>query len=193
MTSPDPTPKPKESWPLFVVAGLGFVPVAGILLGAIGASWGLVSSRPKAMLAALIGALGAMANIGFLVFMSFSMIGKEGGMGVARQHIAERDLLALVMALEKYHDKEHGYPAQLDDLPGHTGILKKVGLMDQSAGPLRAQREYTYRPSADGSSYDLFAVGPDGAVGTADDIRPVVPDSIKSHSGYRPAAAGAPK
>ncbi len=44
---------------------------------------------------------------------------------------------------------------------------------------------YDYRRSADGGSYDLFSVGADGIPGTADDLRPALPDSVLAHSGYR--------
>lgn len=189
-TIPTATPNPKPSWPLFALAALGFVPFAGILFGAIGLSWGLVSSRRRAMLAAMIAGGGALLNIVAVMVIGLSNIGSVGGLGTVRRQMAEREMLGLVVALEKYHDKEQAYPQALDELPGHTGVFRLVGLMDQSAGPLHQTREYTYRLSADGDSYDLFAVGPDGVMGTADDIRPALPDSIKTHSGFRPATSG---
>ena len=60
-------------------------------------------------------------------------------------------------------------------------------ICDHSQGLLRLPRLYEYHVSSDGSSYDLFAVGPDGVPHTAADVRPDLPDSASRHSGYRPA------
>jgi hypothetical protein len=53
----------KRSWPLFLLAGSSFLPGFGLFFGAVAATWGLVSDRPRAMLAAGVGATGALLNL----------------------------------------------------------------------------------------------------------------------------------
>ena len=194
MTAPAATPQ-TAVWPLFTVAALSFVPFIGIFFGCAGATWGLVSSRRYAIRAAMIAMAGGLLNIvGIMVFgyTSFNRSVASGGgeMTSIRQEMAKRDMLKIVFALEAYHTKEHSYPAALQSLPGHGGIFKLVGLVDQSSGSFRSMLTYQYRPAADGESYDLFGVGPDNKPGTADDIRPVLPDSLVGHSGLRPQLSG---
>ena len=53
-------PNAKRSWPLVLLAGCSFIPGCGLLFGAAGVSWGLVSDRPRARLAVVLGAAGAL-------------------------------------------------------------------------------------------------------------------------------------
>jgi hypothetical protein len=66
------------------------------------------------------------------------------------------------------------------------GVLHPLNILDQGAS-FFAFRPYHYSLAGDGLSYDLFSVGRDGKPGTADDLRPELPDSLKARSGYRPA------
>ncbi|MES1259670.1 MAG: type II secretion system protein GspG [Gemmatimonadota bacterium] len=192
MTNPDAGAKPKESWPLFVVAGLGFLPFLGIFFGAAGATWGLISSRRKAMLAALIAASGALLNIGGIVAFTIYNSSTPAA-GEAKREFARHSMVGIVSALDAYHEKEHAYPFALDSLPSYHGFGNHVLLIDQTAGPFHGNPEYQYRVAPDGESYDLFAVGKDNKPGTADDIRPVLPDSIKARTGFRPATSAEQK
>src|SRR4051812_5282085 len=45
---------PKRSWPLLLLAGCSLLPGFGLLFGAAGVSWGLVSDRPRARLAVVL-------------------------------------------------------------------------------------------------------------------------------------------
>src|SRR6266566_875006 len=64
--------------------------------------------------------------------------------------------------------------------------LRLLNIYDQTAGFFVFPRVYEYHLAGDGSSYDLFALGPDGQPGTADDVRPALPDSVLRGTGYRP-------
>jgi hypothetical protein len=188
MTAPTPapaTPKPKRVWPLFVLAALGFVPGFGVLFGAAALTWGLLSERPHAKLGAILGGSGALLNlVGALLLGALFQHTPE--MDRARVMIARRELGALVVELEHYHDQHGRYPATLQILVGAPIPHVFINTMDHSDGVFRMQF-YQYRVAPDSESYDLFGVGPDGIAGTADDVRPELPDSLRRHSGYRPA------
>jgi hypothetical protein len=100
-------------------------------------------------------------------------------LGGVFSEVTQRDLLTVVEALEKYHREKSAYPETL-------GELRWVNIQDMSGGLSTRYEPYQYERSADGDHYDLFAVGPDGEPETEDDIRPVLPERLKTRAGYRP-------
>lgn len=179
--------KGKASWPLVALAALAFVPGLGFIFGAVAVTWGLVSDRPRARLAIGLGAAGAFLNlIGAIVF-SFAL--KDNPiMRQARDAATQQDLVKVVFALERYRGSRARYPSDLQELVGRPVPTTLLNIYDQSAGLGVIPRLYQYERSADSSSYDLFAVGSDGRSRTADDLRPAIPDSLLSQTGYHPVA-----
>ena len=184
MTEPV-TSASKPAWPLFLVAALSFVPFIGIFFGGAAATWGFVSSRRKAILAALIAMTGALCNMVFIMVLGFRAIGSTSSAGPSS--VTQHELLAIVTAIDKYHAEEHAYPATLEALRRKLGPLHPLSLIDQTGGAFTL-RYFQYRVAPDGESFDLFGVGPDKKPGTADDVRPVLADSVQAHSGYRSSA-----
>lgn len=182
--------RPKRSWPLFVVAGCSFLPGFGIFFGAIAAVWGLVSNRPRALLAAGVGATGAFLNIAGSVAVVVRMR-NDPIIRAAEADQTRQDLVQLVTHLEAYHQRNGKYPPTLPALVGTPIPTTLINIYDHTAGFLRAPHPYQYVLSPDRENYDLFSAGPDGKPGTRDDIRPILSDSIQLHSGYRPHPPGA--
>jgi hypothetical protein len=189
MTDAVPPPVPKPAWPLFLVAALSFIPFVGIFFGGAGATWGLISSRRRALLAATIAMTGALLNFGGMVLLGMYSAGKTDTAIDAK--FTQREMLRVVAAIDDYHAKQHNYPSSLRLLQQRSMLAGKVvPTTDMSAGGFHLPREYYYVVALDGESYDLVATGPDRVIGTADDIRPVLPDSMQAHSGFRPQVAG---
>lgn len=181
----DPHLRSKRSWPLFVLAAGGYIPAAGLVLGAAAVTWGLVSSRPRAMLAVAIGGVGALLNVagGMLVL---GRMAHTPAFAEARVVTTRRDLGRLVGALEEYRVASGRYPGRLEVFGELPLSLKLVNIHDNSAGVFRMPHPYQYRLAPGGRSYVLFAVGADGKPGTDDDVFPSLPDSVARRSGYRP-------
>jgi hypothetical protein len=189
--TPSSPPRPKRAWPLFLLALTGFVPVFGFLTGAAALSWGLVSSRPRAMRAAVIGGLGALLNL--VGMIALGVWAQRTPMVADAQAMATREDLARVATeLDRYRARTGDYPPTLQALLGGPIPLRFLNINDQSAGPFHLPRPYQYRVAPDGRSFDLFAVGPDGRPRTADDVRPRLPDSLRARSGYRPESGTQP-
>jgi hypothetical protein len=183
---PNTSARPKRSWPLFALAASGFIPALGLFLGAAALTWGLVSSRPRAMLAALIGGAGALLNMAGGMVIVWRMQGTPV-IVAANAATARRDLGRLVGALEQYHVTNARYPRELRVFTELPLSLKLVNIQDHSAGGFRIMpHPYQYRLAPDGRTYVLFAVGADGKPGTDDDVVPVLADSAARRSGYRP-------
>ena len=186
MTDPA-TPRARATWPLYLVAGLSFIPIVGFFIGSIAVSWGLVSGRPGARRAVAIAATGALLNaVGAVVLMSTaarsgSSAVQQGYRGAVVQGLAE-----VVQALEEHRAKAHSYPESLQALQRARGALRPVQVFDLGAGVFRIPRPFQYVVAPDGMSYDLYSVGPDGKPGTEDDIRPAAADSLPGKRGAPP-------
>ena len=181
-------PRQKRVWPLFLVAGLSFVPFAGIFFGGAGATWGLVSSRPRAMWAAWIAMAGALLNFAVVIVIAMSSIGRPDAAVDAR--FTQQELLKVVVAIDDYHAREQAYPPSLPILTQHLMLRRLVPTVDMSGSGFHLPRDYHYAVAPDGESYDLVATGPDNVIGTPDDIRPILPDSLKLRSGFRASSPG---
>ena len=169
---------------MLALGACAFLPGFGIFFGAAAVTWGLVSDRPRAKWGVILGGAGALLNL----VGSAVLVGRfEHTPMVERSRIemTQRDLGALVLELERYHDRTGRYPATLQQLVGQPIPLRLVNIYDQTAGIFVFPRVYDYHLAADGTSYDLFAVGPDGKPGTADDVRPALPDSVLRGTGYK--------
>jgi hypothetical protein len=184
MTIPLAAPT-KRSWPLLALAVSSFVPGFGFLFGSIAVAWGLLSSRPRAKLAVAIGGFGALLQVAAGVTLAW-WAQSSPTVREAQSIGAARDLRHLVADLEAFRAQTGHYPASLRQLVAKPIPIRMAPIYDQSAGLFR-QRLYEYHPASDGQTFDLFSVGPDGAPGTADDIRPALPDSVLRSSGYRPS------
>ena len=175
----------KRSWPLLALAAGAFIPVLGLFLAAAAVTWGLLSSRPRALLAAVIGGAGGLLNLAGGVLYVWQVQG-DPVYTATTAAISGRDLARLVGALEEYRSTNGRYPGELAVFTRLPLSLKLVNVNDNSIGAFKMPRVYQYQPAPDGRSYTLFAVGPDGKPGTGDDVFPTLPDSVARRSGYRP-------
>jgi type II secretion system (T2SS) protein G len=176
-------PRPQASWPLLLLACLSIIPGAGFVCGSLAVTWGLLADLPRAKLAIVIGATGALLQLGVFVAILATKGPESFQMGGLLSYATRQDLRTVVEALEAYREDKAAYPEALEEL--EDGSLR-VNVMDMSAGFSTKPEPYQYQRSADGEHYDLFAVGPDGEPETEDDIRPVLPERLRARAGYRP-------
>jgi hypothetical protein len=134
-------------------------------------SWGLVSNRPRAWLAVVLGATGALLN---LIGGGLLLWHLEGQPAYASVNAASSraDLNKLAAAIESYYKDTGAYPVRLSVFVQLPYSLKLVNIQDFSAGVFRRPREYQYELAPDGRGYVLYGVGADGQPGTADDVYP---------------------
>ncbi len=182
----DPPSEPgKSSWPLITLAALSFIPVFGFFFAGAALTWALNSSRPRARLAGWMAVAGGVLNMVGMVFLALSGQHTPAAEQQART-VAERELGRIVIALETDHTTRRSYVASLKGLQLARFPKELLPINDVSGGFIIPPREYVYRVARDGKSYDLLGVGPDGKPDTDDDIRPVLSDSLREHSGFKP-------
>ena len=173
----------RGSWPLLILALAAFIPGLGFVCGAIAVLWGLLSDRPRARLAAGLGATGALLQLaiglGLVLWLQNSSTMQQ-----AKINRAANDLPRLVDELGAYKAEAGTYPPTLSALEAFRSPGNSLSSRDPTAGLFRPQ-PYIYRPSTTTNTFDLFAVGPDGRADTPDDIRPELPDSVRAITGYR--------
>jgi hypothetical protein len=181
------TPPPRPSWPLYLLAGLAFLPVMGFFIGSVALTWGLLSGRPGARRASVIAATGALLNVAGMVLLLTTGMEQNGALREGFIASIQQDLGRIVVALEEHHDETRSYPPSLPALNQARGPLRAVSITEMGPGVLRMRlsRNYQYILSPDGSGYYLFSVGRDGKPGTSDDIRPLVPDSLIGRTGLK--------
>jgi hypothetical protein len=174
-----------RSWPLLLLGVAAFIPGVGFVCGAAAVTWGLLSDRPRARLGVALGATGAglqlLMGLGFVLWLQNSSRMRE-----AQAAKAATDLVHLVAELDAYKAQTGAFPSSLYALGGYPVPDRLISIHDPTAGLFRPQ-PYIYRLSQSGMTFDILAVGPDGLPDTPDDIRPVLPDSLRTASGYRPS------
>jgi hypothetical protein len=169
----------RRSWPLLLLAAGAFLPGLGLFFAAAAVTWGLVSDRPRARLAVVLGGAGGLLNLigGVLIVWS---IKDNPAFAASNAASAKRDLTRLAAAIETYRKTEGVYPPDLTVFTRLPLSLKLVNVQDFSAGVLHGPRMYQYQRSSDGRAYDVYGVGTDGKPGTGDDVRPAPPDSTEA-------------
>jgi len=171
----------KRSWPLLAFAALSFIPGFGFFLGAVAVTWGLLSNRPRAKLAIILGASGCLLSLAESAALMFVMYNNPE-VATARVVMAQEDLRRIATALERHRSRTGSYPPDLKILTRPVSGNPLLNVVDHSAS-LFSVRPYQYQVLPDGS-YRLFAVGADGLANSADDVQ-VPTDSLEDDTAVR--------
>lgn len=175
---------PRPKWPLFLLAWLSLIPIFGFFIGSVAAGWGLVSTRPRALVAAGIGAGGALLNLVAMITFGAMTLRDRPELAEARRVATQRGLVDIVVALETYRRREGAYPVSLGVFTERVDFRRPVNPIDPSGG-FFPPRLFEYHPAEDRQTYRLYSAGPDKKPDTPDDIYPDLPDSLRHESGLR--------
>lgn len=168
--NPDEMPKmPGDSKTLgafpFILAGMSFIPIIGVLFGIVTVCWGLATSRLDGKKLAMTGAGGICFTFllyGGLYYFGFKQ--REGTNDSLRTNMAQGDLNSLVKDVEFYRLTKGQYPESLDELqkslPKNSFDLAFMydPRVIQRAG---SNKQFFYK-RVDQGHYYLRGVAPDG-------------------------------
>lgn len=189
MTAPA-APAPRSARPIFILAALAFIPGLGVVFGLAACIWGLIADRPRAIFAAAIGAAGTLLNFAGCAAYGYWVLERQDRGGFAGM-LTATELVLLVAKVEEHREQHRSYPATLRDLGVGTFGGNPVNIFDRAFGLTNLTVPYRYELQGDRRHYRLFSVGPDRLPATADDIYPVLPDSLAGRSGLlRPQEPG---
>ena len=157
----------------FVVAGLSFIPLIGVVFGGVAILWGLLTKKAGGKTLVLIGGLGVGLTIllyGGLFYFGF--VQRGGIYDGLRQKLAQATLNSLVQSVE-FYKVEHGrYPASLVELKDSLPKDSLTVVFDPSNVTLG--RRYFYYSVVDENHYYLRGLGADGKPFAKDNIVPDV-------------------
>ena len=170
----------------YVLGGLSFIPLVGVLFGIVTIVWGMVTEKRGGKVLAFIGARGILSTI--IIYSSLFYFGfqqKDGVFDDLRQNMAKSNLVQVVQAIEFYKVQKGSYPDSLDTLKESLPKNSMVFVFDVTDMSSEGKpRNYHYE-LIDDSSYYLLGVGVDGKPFTADDIVPEVEVSEGSKVGLK--------
>ncbi len=167
----------------YVVAGLSFIPLFGVLFGIAAIVWSIATRKAGRLKLALIGSGGILFTIaiyGGLIFFGF--VQRGGIYDHLRAQLAQGQLYSLVQAVEFYKMQYGRYPDTLQQVQETTPRGSFVFIHDPSYFSFTGSRLFYYR-RVDEDHYVLRGVGPDGAPFTDDDIVPMIPTVPNSRIG----------
>ena len=148
----------------FVLGGLSFIPLIGVLFGLIAIGWGLINRRRGGKKIALIGAGGIAFTIilyGGIIYFGFFQRG--GIYDDLRSKLAQNNLNSAVQAVEFYRLSHGQYPDSLATLKSSLpkDSANSLNLVDPRI--LSADKDrYFYYQRVGQDHYYLRGVAPDG-------------------------------
>jgi hypothetical protein len=149
----------------YVLAGLSFIPLVGVLFGVVAIGWGLFARRRGSKRIAILGAAGICFTVliyGGLFY--FGAVQRGGLYDELRTKMAQGDLNILVKSVEFYKQTHGEYPASLEELKSSlpAGSQDSLATIDpRIIKSSQGDRLFYYR-RVDAEHYYLRGIAPDG-------------------------------
>lgn len=169
----------------FVIAGLSYIPLIGVLFGVVAFVWGVVTRRSGGKKLALIGAGGILFTIslyGSLFYFGF--VRRKGVFADLRLKLAQIQLNQLVPQIELYKIQYGHYPASLEELRKALPKDSMVFVFDSACAAFDHNPRLFFYEKVGDDHYRLLSVGPDCKAHTADDIQPQIDSNSAGKVGF---------
>ena len=164
----------------FVIGGMSFIPMIGVLFGLVAIVWGLTTKKAGGRKLAFIGGGGiTLTVVLYSTLFYFGFVQRGGVYDDLRSKLSETTITSLVQAIEFYKTQHGKYPESLEVLKKSLPENSMVFVFD----PANVKPRYYYYKLIDSRHYYLLGVGPDGKPFTADDILPKIDVGAQSKVG----------
>lgn len=175
MTTADSANSEKLGTFPFVIGGMSFIPLVGLLFGIIAIVWGLVTKKLGGKRLAVIGAGG----IGFTIVIYgalfyFGFVQRGGVYDDLRAKLAQSTINSLLPSIELYKIQNGKYPESLKVLQDSLPKDGFVTVFDPSIVALGGEPRHFFYERVGEDHYYLRGLGPDGKPFTGDDIVPQI-------------------
>jgi hypothetical protein len=169
----------------FVIGGMSFIPLIGVLFGLVAIVWGLSTKKAGGKKLALIGGGGIIFTvIPYSALFYFVSMQRGGVFDDLRSKLSESTITSLVQAIEFYKIQNGKYPESLEVLEKSLPEDSTVFVFEPNFDlKVDEKPRYYHYELIDGEHYYLLGVGPDGQPFTADDILPKIEISPQSKIG----------
>lgn len=177
--------KKKHGAGVFVLAGISFFPLLGVLPGVICILIAIVGRRNNSKLLGGLGIAGILVTIILYGFILPTAV-KSTDFSKSFEPHAISDMTSLIRHIE-YYKLQHGYyPVSIEDIRSNLKEGEKVITFDVS-GTMefgKEPREFHYQVIGKGDHYLLFGIGVDATPFTGDDIYPIVDPEKDKNIGW---------
>lgn len=168
----------------YVIAGMSFIPLLGVIFGIIAIVWGLLTKKNGGKRIVAIGA----AGIGFTIILYgalfyFGFMQRGGVYDDLRTKLAKTTINSLVQSIEFYKVQNGSYPESLRTLQESLPKDSLVSVFDPTDFKVGEHPRYFYYERIGDDHYYLRGLGPDGLPFTPDDIVPQVSSMPNSKAG----------
>ena len=157
----------------YVVGGMSFIPLIGVLFGFAAIAWGLATKKLGGKRLAAIGGAGIAFTLvlyGALFYFGFAQRG--GIYDDLRAQLAQGTINSLVPSIEFYRIQNGKYPESLKVLQESLPKEGFVSIFDPSVLEFGAQPRYFFYERFGEDHYYLRSVGADGRPFTAEEVAP---------------------
>lgn len=159
----------------FVIGGLSFIPLIGVIFGLIAIVWGFAVKNTALK---VVGSLGIAFTIVLYSSLGyFGFVQEDGIYDELRQEMAKSQLKSAIQSIEFYKVQNGSYPESLKALQESIPENSFVFLFDPTQIDATEGAYYFYELLGD-SKYHIRALGRDGAFNTEDDVLPDPIDNI---------------
>ena len=162
----------------FVLGGLSFIPLIGVLFGIVAIAWGLITKKDGGRKLAIIGGCGIAfsvvlyAGVFYLGFMQ-----RGGSYDELRESLGKSTITGLVQSIEFYKATNGEYPESLVVLRDSLPKRSMVFIHDPTDVKFGGEGRLFHYELVDDDHYYLLGIGADGIAFTADDILPDIEPS----------------
>lgn len=153
----------------YVIGGMSFIPLIGVLFGIIAIVWGFKVKHSKLKYVGSAGILFTVILYGSLGYFGF--VQEDGVYDELRATMAKTQLTSAVQAIEFYKVQNGSYPESLEVLQKSLPENSMVFLNDSTQVNMGEVKLYYYEVINE-NSYHIRSYGRDGLINTADDILP---------------------
>lgn len=169
----------------FVLSGISFIPLIGVIPGIICVINALVSRKENSKKLGLIGFSGIVVTfILYGVILPSVFNSKDFGKNFEPHAISA--MTSLVRHIEYFKLQNNEYPKSIEELRSNLKEGEMVFSYDMS-GPMsmgKQPREFYYEVINNGNNYLLFGIGQDATPFTADDIFPLIDSEKDKNIGW---------
>ena len=159
----------------FVIGGVSFIPLVGIVFGIIAIIWGLVTNKIGGKKLAIIGACGIGFSVLLYGSLYYSSFVQRGGVyDDLREKLGKETITSLVQSIEFYKTQNGQYPESLEILRKSMPNNSMIFVYDPTHAQKGEEPRYFNYELTDDGHYYLFGTGPDGKPHTDDDLLPNV-------------------
>lgn len=177
--------KKKHGAGAFVLAGISFIPLIGVLTGIICILNAVIARRPNSKLLGLLGFCGIMFSVILYGVILPSMF-KNTDIAKQFEPHAISAMTSMVRNIEYIKLQNGAYPESMEEIRASFKEGEMVFSYDVS-GPLTmtdTPRDFYYEVINSGSNYLLLGMGADATPFTADDIYPLIDPAKDKNIGW---------